>query len=152
MDKFYFSVDFPDNKKIEKIYLEGTFPIPDVSYKNGWTPFTTKFHYYADKEKYKFHDEFVMPLLSNLYSYGAEFFKDPMGNWESMKGKLGKALLEINEFDFYEIDGVWLHSINFGDLCYSSDPEFDIEVTWRFLNCRHIRRGNMSPIKAHNLI
>lgn len=40
--------------------------------------------------------------------------------------------------DEWKLIGLWPHSINFGELCYSSSTEVEIEVTWRYKVAEHI--------------
>lgn len=55
---------------------------------------------------------------------------------------LGKGTLTLYSgigdlLEKWTFDKMWPHSVNFGDLCYSSDPTVDLEITWRFKECQY---------------
>ena len=73
----------------------------------------------------------LLNLLYTFYAFGADYFKEGKLSGqdvaEKMKDQLGE--LEVKNVIYKE---VWPHSVNFGELCYSSDPTVNLEITWRF--------------------
>ena len=76
----------------------------------------------------------LMRLLARFYQFGADYFTNGELSGEDVARKLEKELGEI-WLENYHFTGVWPHSVNFGELCYSSDESVDIEVTWKYKNC-----------------
>ena len=84
-------------------------------------------------------------LLADFYDFGAHVFRrfetDSIPNLlYEIKTRLGNCVLHkydgVGEITkTWTLLGVWPHSVNFGDLCYSSDPTLELEVTWRFQEC-----------------
>lgn len=75
----------------------------------------------------------LLNLIAAFYDFGAAYFKEGKLSGqdvaEKMKGQLGE--LETKNVIYKEC---WPHSVNFGELCYSSDPTVDLEITWRYRN------------------
>lgn len=126
----------------------------------GWEPIVVSFHddgsgcCDADGKYISDHKQWKMPewqnqlfaILADIYQFGADLFKNwqelpPHEQLEFVKTKLGTVT--ITKYDGHTgtpkqewiMTEAWPHSVNFGDLCYSSDPSMDIEVTWRFKKC-----------------
>lgn len=90
------------------------------------------------------NDEIVKPimlLLAKFYDFGAKYFANGKLSGDDVAAKLNSELGEIHLGNpakstySYHYTGVWPHSVNFGELCYSSDPSFDLEITWRYKKC-----------------
>ena len=83
----------------------------------------------------------IMGLLAEFYQFGADYFEKGKLSGDDVAAKLRMHLGEIwlgnrakSNFSYHFI-GVWPHSVNFGKLCFSSDPSFDLEITWRYQKC-----------------
>lgn len=77
-------------------------------------------------------------MLADFYDFGAKYFEAGKVSGEDVAAKMSQQLGEIwlsnrakSQFSYHFI-GVWPHSVNFGELCYSSDPSVNIEVTWKY--------------------
>ncbi len=148
MYKYIFEATFPD-AHIDPYELKAEKPTKSPYYKSGYYPLVTTFH----SEGSPFEPQIVqlMDLLAKFFQYGSDLFtkfKEMAGGMDEDVAKmLGEIRLTAVEQDPNEVfqrrtdKGVWVfkqcwpHSVNFGDLCYSSDPSMDIEVTWRFKEC-----------------
>lgn len=80
----------------------------------------------------------LMNIFAEFYQFGADYFEKGKVSGDDVAAKLRMQLGEIwlgnrakSHFGWHFI-GVWPHSINFGELCFSSDPTVDIEVTWKY--------------------
>lgn len=77
-------------------------------------------------------------ILAEFYDFGAEYFRNGELSGEDVAKKIESQLGELwlgnrtKSTYGYHFIGVWPHSVNFGELCYSSDPSVDIEVTWKY--------------------
>lgn len=86
----------------------------------------------------------IMNLLADFYQFGADYFLKGKLSGEDVAEKLrnhlgeiyvGKATGRMHKPEFtHHFIGCWPHSVNFGELCFSSDPSVDIEITWKFKN------------------
>lgn len=88
--------------------------------------------------------DFLKPiygLMADFYDFGAKYFEKGKVNGDDVAAKLRNQLGEIylgnpEKFTYgLHYTGVWPHSINFGELCFSSDPSFDLEITWKYKKC-----------------
>lgn len=118
---------------------------PDGTYTPGkqrWLPMLTVFNIPEG------HDEdfsCLFKMLSKYYELGAKAFKTattPDEVMESVKGQLGNAKLTMvdllgNVREAWTLRAVWPDSVNFGELCYSSSADMDIDITWRFMNVNY---------------
>lgn len=126
--------------KESKLYA-CTPPVKSFEYKNGWSPFSTTF-LCENAESYPE----LMRMLYSFYNFGATVFSD----WESLQkmeenispllatGTLRKHIDSEITTDIWNFKHLWPHSVNFGDLCYSSDPTIHLEITWRAKEVEHI--------------
>lgn len=119
-------------------------PSRDPQYRSGWAAVVTVFRTDGSPEA----GERVRPLfevLARMYDFGSRTF----GRWrdggiENMERDFAPLLgtVTLTRLDYrqrewrkaesWAMAHAWPHSVNFGDLCYSSDPTVDLEVTWRF--------------------
>jgi len=83
----------------------------------------------------------IYNMLAEFYDFGAKYFREGNLSGEDVAAKLTHQLGEIylgnpqKSTYNYHFSGVWPHSVNFGELCYSSDPSFDLEITWKYKKC-----------------
>lgn len=111
--------------------------VNEESLKSG-TELITTFH--AVNEEYnKKIIEPLIALLAQFYQFGADYFKNGELSGDDVAKKLEKELGEIWLENRYHFTGVWPHSANFGELCYSSDPTVDLEITWRYKKCQILK-------------
>jgi hypothetical protein len=129
---------------VEKENSDGSFRIE----KQSWKPFVTTFYDVGDDEM-----KDLYMLLASFYEFGAGLFKteDPSEELEKIKHTLGSGKVIMCDGDTpieeWTFNGLWPHSVNFGDLCYSSSPEVELEVTWRFKECGY-RNLLVSPLNS----
>ena len=95
------------------------------------------------KEKQDWYPEELFSVLADFYSFGTELFSEPGVHLEHIKDKLGQLDLVLYDgcgttLETWRLKGVWPHAINFGELCYSSSSEIDIEVTWGYKDVEYI--------------
>jgi len=50
----------------------------------------------------------------------------------------GGPLETIEEWNFTEC---WPHAVNFGELCYSSNEEVDLEITWKYRTGEYVHKS-----------
>ena len=83
----------------------------------------------------------IMNLLADFYQFGADYFEHGKLSGDDVAAKLRHQLGEIwlgnpqKSTYSYHYTGVWPHSVNFGELCFSSNPSFDLEITWKYKKC-----------------
>lgn len=125
----------PTLQIVEKENSDGSYRIE----KHAWAPLVTTFF---DAQPDDLKD--LYSLLAKFYDFGALLFKedDPSEKLEQIKDSLGVGKIIMydgcgNPLEEWEMRGLWPHSVNFGDLCYSSSSEIDIEITWRFKECSY---------------
>jgi hypothetical protein len=145
--RWTFSIEFPGHSVVdrhvkinarpslhivEKENIDGSFRIE----KQAWAPFTTTF-YTVDGDLQN-----LFQVLASFYDFGADLFKnaDPSEELDKIASKLGIGTLKMfgptgDLLDEWSLSGLWPHSVNFGDLCYSSSADIEVEVTWRFKKC-----------------
>jgi len=99
------------------------------------------------------HEDFFK-CIAAVYLAGGEAFANAKGTTteflENVKGTLGTGEMILYDgcgfaCEKWQFKGLWPESINFGDLCYSSDPHSDIDVTWRYLECEYTPFTPESP-------
>jgi len=81
-------------------------------------------------------------LIALYYDFGSIAFSESKSSKEVMEktaGNLGKGTLILHDgcgqpLEQWKFTDLWPQSVNFGELCYSSTDEVNIEVTWRFLD------------------
>jgi hypothetical protein len=134
-------------------------PKKNEEYQSGWTPLITSFWFDGVSENDPTMTK-LMALLAEFYKFGSETFQKLQTEPYQMEPEISKMLGtgKVTMYDgvgevletwtFYQM---WPHSVNFGDLCYSSDPSFDIEITWRFKECDHIIHS-VTSCPAPNLL
>lgn len=76
-------------------------------------------------------EEHLLNMLAEFYAFGANYFRNENLSGEDVAAKLRLQLGEI-WLNNKHYTGVWPHSVNFGELCYSSDDTVDLEITWKF--------------------
>ncbi len=134
MDKFSISGKFPEEITLNKILISGTLPVPDDS-QYGWSNLKTIFDCHKDDISNYYEKEMLAVLK--------EFYKT------HPQAQAGNLLLEVSEYEFYELEGIYPINVDFGECC-SQDASVTIE--WSFTSCKHIVRGNMAPILAEDLL
>ncbi len=77
-------------------------------------------------------------VLAKVYDLGGDTFQkmqvdDPKAVLDEVAPLLGTATMTSDSVE-WTLEGLWPHQINFGDLCYSTSSEMEIEVLWRFFN------------------
>jgi hypothetical protein len=85
----------------------------------------------------------IMSLLAEFYQFGADYFEKGKVNGEDVAAKLryqlGEIYLENPESQTtWHFIGVWPHAVNFGELCFSSDPSFNLVITWKHKDLQFI--------------
>jgi hypothetical protein len=120
-------------------------PKKNETYQTGWEPLIFTVSYNGETNM-----EYGMPflnLLAQFYKFGWETFSEwSRGGVENMEHEISQ-MLGTGKLTMYSGIGevmeswtykqMWPHSVNFGELCYSSDPTVDLEITWRFKECMH---------------
>ena len=96
---------------------------------------------YEDGETISPQERELLSIFAEFYDFGAKYFENGKLNGEDVAAKLRHQLGEIwlgnrakSKYN-YHFTGVWPHSVNFGELCYSSDPTVNLEVTWKYKTC-----------------
>jgi hypothetical protein len=126
---------------VEKENSDGSFRIE----KQSWAPLVTTFYDpgTTGPQELKCDLTGLYTLLAGFYDFGACLFKtdDPSEKLEEIKDRLGTGKITMYDgetpIEIWELRGLWPHSVNFGDLCYSSSDETEIEITWRFKECSY---------------
>lgn len=151
-EEFIFDATFPDNMRIDPYKIWMLPPKKDVTYLNGWAPLLTVFHSDGISDDFEPHMTQLFTLLAKFYDFGGKLFEDLKSAWPGeMEEKVSKMLGEIRltntkDGTIWLFKQVWPHSVNFGDLCYSSDPSVDVEVTWRFKECQQLVYCGLKPL------
>ena len=133
--------------------------LEDPALEAGWKPIVVSFHddgsgYLDENGKYDMTKQPALDpaltqlfaILADMYQFGAEMFKSldgsspPHEKLAEFESRLGTVILTMydgtgKELQEWTMEKAWPHSVNFGELCYSSDPSVDVEVTWRFKKC-----------------
>lgn len=128
------SIQFPNH------YFIGQTKVNEESLENGNDLITT-FHIDDTTDPNMEIIKPIMGLLAQFYDFGAKYFANGKVSGEDVAAKLTHQLGEIylgntdKSTYSYHYTGVWPHSVNFGELCYSSDPSFDLEITWKYKKC-----------------
>lgn len=133
---YTFEATFPHGT-IEPFRLLAAKPTKSLYHKSGWYPLVTTFHS-AGTDPMEPQVTQLLQLLGGFYRYGGELFEKFKDMANGMDEDIGKMMGEIRltgQEGVWIFKEVWPHAVNFGDLCYSSDPAMDIEVTWRFKKC-----------------
>ena len=73
----------------------------------------------------------LMMVFAEFYQFGADYFENGKLSGDDVAAKLRNHLGQI-WLDQWHFESVWPHSVNFGELCYSSDPTINLEITWKF--------------------
>lgn len=126
--RYYFEADFGSNNLKDFVQLRDGEP--------------------TDKE---IHTVFISPeigtterilfqILADFFYFGADVFKawksvDEME--EKVRKMLGTGKLTMynnvgEAMKEWQFKGMWPHSVNFGELCYSTDSTVELDVTWRY--------------------
>jgi hypothetical protein len=84
----------------------------------------------------------VFEVIGSFYNFGGDVFQ------EMSSKPINEVLAEIapqlgtgelicqsdSGEERWKITGLFPHSINFGELCYSTSDEVEVEITWRYAN------------------
>jgi len=114
-------IQFPNHHHIGQITLNSE------SFENGLITTFPSINEWDDNKTQSLFGIFV-----DFFKFGADYFEKGKVNGEDVAAKIKHQLGEIWLDDRWHFSGVWPHSVNFGEMCYSSDPTVDLEVTWRF--------------------
>ena len=102
-----------------------------VTVKEGWGKLNSQ----EIVTTFTFDGPKISPEEKELLSIFAEFY-DLNGVYVAAKlrHQLGEIWLGNHEKSTYSYHytGVWPHSVNFGELCSSSNPTLHLEVTWKY--------------------
>jgi hypothetical protein len=80
----------------------------------------------------------LWPVLSKLYLFGHDLFESfSLEKLAGVKEHSGTGVLK--QFDgkgveakVWNLTELWPRSVNFGELCYSSSSDLDVEVVWHY--------------------
>ncbi len=134
MINYNVTIQFPNHHFI------GTCKVNEECLENG-NDLITSFHVTDGNDEIT---KPIMNLLADFYQFGADYFEHGKLNGDDVAAKLRHQLGEIylgnpeKSTYNYHYTGVWPHSVNFGELCFSSDPSFDLEITWKYKKLQHI--------------
>jgi hypothetical protein len=93
---------------------------------------------YEDGSNIALEERELLSIFAEFFDFGAKYFKNGELNGDDVAAKLRLQLGELylgnqpKSTYSYRFTGVWPHSVNFGELCYSSDPTVHLEVTWKY--------------------
>jgi len=104
----------------------------------------------------------LFEILGGFYKFGSDLFTEEGKMLEEIAQYMGSATLDfqvtvapkcpncnhslglffgssgpLETIERWSFSGVWPHSVNFGELCYSSSEEIDLEITWRYKTCEY---------------
>ena len=143
--RYYFELTSPVGNIPPTLVALEARPKQSDQYRAGWEPLVFKVHCEGPPE-----NDLGTPflnLLAQFYKFGWETFAEWHRNGiENMEHEISQMLGDgkltlysgIGEvMESWTYKQMWPHSVNFGDLCYSSDPTVDLEITWRW---HHFRR------------
>ncbi len=111
--------------------------------KQRWLPLLTKYFW---PEEMQDESADLFKALAFMYEEGAIAFKDsnsPEDVMTKVASKLGKGILQRYHrqsgkvIEEWVLKGLWPHMVNFGELCYSTRADVEIEVTWRFFDAQY---------------
>lgn len=114
---------------------------PDPTKKGGFI--CTRYYGIDTKGEKDWYPKKLFELIADFYRFGGELFSDPAAELEHIEGKLGEIDLTLYDgcggrLETWKLSGCWPHSVNFGELCYSSSDEIDIEVTWGYKEIEYV--------------
>lgn len=113
--------------------------------KTRWRPLRVEY-FWPEEIPSEFPD--ICPILVNCYEIGAEVFKtakDPDDLMKSVACKLGEGVLQRwhkqsgTMIEEWTLKGLWPHTVDFGELCYSSRADVEINIVWRFLEATYTK-------------
>lgn len=113
--------------------------------KTRWLPLRVEY-FWTEETPDKFSD--ICPILSKCYELGSEAFKTAKTPEELMKsvaGQLGKGILQRYHkqsgtmIEQWVLKGLWPHTVDFGELCYSTRADMEINVVWRFFEAEYTK-------------
>lgn len=108
-----------------------------------WYVFRTEFQWnYEDKEADERHRD-LMTCLGSFYAGGSKMFEQAgepganiMESLRAMQHLFGKGLLKGTVTGkVWEAKVMWPKTIDFGELCYQTEPIAEINITW---HCREL--------------
>lgn len=146
-NKYYFTIRFQDDVFSSGL-IQATPPTPNSEAISGWNPLITVLKDTGEENNLSPEILNFYRICAKFYDYGADIFKDssPHERFSDIQQMLGTGTLTtMDGLSIWNFEGLWPHSINFGDLCYSSDTTIEIEVTWRFQKCTHTEVTNLVP-------
>ena len=139
MQKYNLDFNFPKSGPLKLAVRIGEPPHQiEKDGKTFWSPLVTIIHCPDGHENDPRHAEMIKPLwdaLSYFYGFGAELFAsgEPEKNLYKIGSAMGSGTLSGDKT--WEFTGIFPMSVNFGDLCYSTTSDMDLEVTWRYQTC-----------------
>lgn len=120
--------------------------------KGVWKPLLVKY-FWPEEEPNGGQDLFK--VLAEYYQLGATAFKEAKTPEELMTevaDKLGTGtLLSYHKqtgrlVEKWTLGGLWPHTVDFGELCYSSRADVEINVAWRFLSAKYEKATDEKPL------
>lgn len=127
MSLYNINIQFPNH------YFVGQITLTSESFENGLVTTFSSVNEWGDEKT-----KSLFGIFAEFYQFGADYFEKGKLSGDDVAAKLRMHLGEIwlgnrakSNFN-YHFMGVWPHSVNFGELCYSSDPTIDLEVTWKY--------------------
>lgn len=89
-------------------------------------------------------------ILAEFYKAGSEIFgdKNPVDNLYKIKDKLGTITIKRDK-EIWTLTEAWPHSVNFGELCYSSDESVNVEVTW---GCKEYKESQILSWECSTIV
>lgn len=140
---------FPGGE-IDPRFVKLTMPTSVVNEQLWWRPSpdgggficTRYFGINPDKSQ-EWYPAKLFDVLADFFQFGSELFSDPESKLEHIKDRLGTGELTLwdgcgQKIETWKLTDVWPHSINFGELCYSTSDEIDIEVTWGYKEAEYV--------------
>lgn len=105
--------------------------MPEKIDNDHWCPIRVDYKFDSGKEA-----ETLFLILCKYYALGSEFFdlmisSKPKDVFEQFSNKFGTGRIKKDN-DSWELIGLWPHIVDFGELCYSSSPEIEIGIVWRY--------------------
>ena len=129
---------------------------PDGTKKPGktrWLPLRVEY-FWPEEIPSEFPD--ICPIMVECYKIGVDAFTEARTPDELMAAvgpRLGKGTLQRYHkqsgtmIEEWHLKGLWPHTIDFGELCYSSRADVEINIVWRFFEATYTdhRKGDECP-------
>ena len=112
--------------------------------KTRWLPLTVKYFW---PEETPDESTDLFQALADIYGFGAVHLKESKSPDELMSKiatHLGSGVLSRYHkqsgtmIEEWRLKGLWPHSVNFGEMCYSTRADIEIEIVWRFTDAEYV--------------